>query len=314
MTSDEIDKAINNNKNFVGILANVTTPIYSEFNKRLNAELKKNYRSKKTDIICLPFGIAHENALDNIDCVTVESGIGYENSYKDFRIFESYAKLHYETSKENKNYQYYWFVVPNYYNILEWPLNLNPDQKKIGYFGRICDVKGCNIIVEIANKFPHIDFILCGQGDPSPYLVLPNIKYKMPIHGTERSEYLGSLLMLISPSLYMEPFCGVNVEAQLCGTPILTNEFGAFVETVEQFKTGLMAHTLQDYCHGIQMVIDGKFDRKYIRDRAVKLYDMYNVAHKYKYVFDCIIDIYNGNNGWYSNNDNIKLLQEKELY
>ena len=133
----------------------------------------------------------------------------------------------------------------------------------------------------------------------------------MPIHGNERAEYLGSLLMLILPSLYIEPFCGVNVEAQLCGTPILTNEFGAFVETVEQFKTGLMAHTLQDYCHGIQMAIEGKFDRKYIRDRAVKLYGMYNVAYKYKYVFDTIIDIDNGNNGWYSNNNHIKLLEEK---
>ena len=93
-------------------------------------ELKKNYRSKKTDIICLPFGFAHESALYDINCVSVESGIGYNDSYKNYRIFESYAILHNAMTQEKKNYQYYWFVVPNYYDIIEWPLNLNPDKKK----------------------------------------------------------------------------------------------------------------------------------------------------------------------------------------
>ena len=309
ITDDEIDKTLLDNKKFIGNLGNVSTPLYTEFNRRLNIEIKKYYRSKSTDIICLPFGIAHEPAIKNLDVVSVESGIGYEGSYKSFRIFESYAILHNTMTKEKKEYQYYWFVVPNYYNILEWPLNLNPDNNKVGYFGRLCEIKGCNIVVEIAKLFPNINFILCGQGNPDSYLVLPNIHYKTPIHGEERGDFLGSLLMLIAPSLYIEPFCGVNVEAQLCGTPILSNEFGAFVETVEQFKTGLLCHTLKDYCHGIQMAIDGKFDRKYIRERAVKLYDMYNVAHEYKYVFDTILDVHNGNNGWYSNNNHIELLE-----
>lgn len=312
ITDEQIETELSIGTNFIGNLANVTTPLYAEFNKRLNLELKKYYRSKSTDIICLPFGHAHEAALHEIDCVSLESGIGYENSYKNYRIFESYAILHSTMSKEQKQYQHYWFVIPNYYNIIEWPLNLNPNNKTVGYFGRICDIKGCNIVVEIAQKFPHINFILCGQGDPSKYLTLPNIHYKPPIHGIERSEYLGNLMMLIAPTLYIEPFCGVNVEAQLCGTPVLTNEFGAFVETIEQFKTGLLAHTLTDYCHGIQMAIDGKFDRNYIHQRACKIYSMYNVAHKYKYVFDSILDIHNGNNGWYSNNNHIKLLQESD--
>jgi glycosyltransferase involved in cell wall biosynthesis len=157
---------------------------------------------------------------------------------------------------------------------------------------------------------PHIRFILCGQGDPTNFLVFPNIVYKPPISGTARGEYLGSLTALLAPTMFIEPFCGVAVEAQMCGTPALTADYGAQTETVENLKTGLLCHTLQDYCLGIQMAVDGKFDRQYIRDRAVRLYDMFNApARKYEYAFRSIMDVHNGTNGWYSQTSHIESLQ-----
>jgi glycosyltransferase involved in cell wall biosynthesis len=109
--------------------------------------------------------------------------------------------------------------------------------------------------------------------------------------------------------MFIEPFCGVVVEAQLCGTPALTTDYGAQTETVEPFKTGLNCHTLQDYCLGIQMAVDGKFDRTYIRERAVRLYDMFNVARKYEYVFKSVMDIHSGANGWYSQESYLECLR-----
>lgn len=307
---EEIEKKLSDKKNFIGDLANITTPLYKEFNRKLRPLLVENYRSKSTDIVCLPFGRAHDDALVNLDFVYIESGIGYEHSYRDFRIFESYAILHQTMAIEKKHAHHYWFVIPNYYDILEWNLNLKPNINRVGFFGRICDVKGCNLIVEIAKRMPHIEFILCGQGNPESYLVLPNIIYKEPIEGTDRSEYLGSLSVCLAPTYYVEPFCGVNVEAQLCGTPVISNDCGAFTETIENFKTGLLAHTLEDFCQGIELAINGFFDRKYIRERAVKLYSMYNVAYKYEYAFKCLIDVFNGQNGFYSTNSWIKLLNK----
>jgi len=291
---------------FVGELANFDTPLYIEFNKRLRVELMKHYRSATTDLVCLP--MYPYKGVQGLPIISVESGIGYNNSASGYRIFESYAWMH---GHLEKGYgKDYWFVVPNYFDVSHWTFNPTPKMDTVGFLGRIYDGKGCHEIVEMARKFPTTRFVLCGQGDPSRYLVEPNIFYKPPIHGLERSDYLGSLVACVAPSAFVEPFCGVAVEAQLCGTPVITKDYGAQTETVENFITGLRCHTMADYAYGIQMALDGKFDRSYIRERAVKLYDMYNVAKQYEYVFKTIMDVHNGKNGWYSPDTHITALCE----
>jgi len=308
LSHEKILAKLEDPKAYIGNLGNVTYPLYKEFNKRLRDELKKNYRSTSTDIVCLPFGPANEDAISGMDYVVIETGIGYPNAYKHFRIYESYAKLHMNMQRDGKTLENYWFVCPNYYDILQWPLSLTPKVDTIGYFGRLEHIKGIAIVEEVALLFPHIRVIICGQGDPTPFLKAPNMVYKTPIHGLERSEYLGSLICLLAPSKWPEPFCGVSAEAQLCGTPVIGHDCGAIVENVEPFKTGLHCHTLADFKYGVQMALDGKFDRQYIRDRAVRLFDMYNIAKRYEHAFKSTLDIYNGQNGWYSPTQHIKCL------
>ena len=93
----------------------------------------------------------------------------------------------------------------------------------------------------------------------------------------------------------------------MCGTPVIAQDTGAFLENVENGKTGLLCHTLQDYCTSIQLALDGYFDREYIRKTAVSKYDMYKVAKQYDYVFKNICELYNGNQGWYSHNSYLHL-------
>jgi glycosyltransferase involved in cell wall biosynthesis len=308
----DIQKRIHDPTQFIGDLGHIDTPLYVEFNRRFRESLLKHYRSKSTDIICIPFGHAYSSALDGLDVVSVESGIGYLNAYSTFRIYESYAFMHHDYSHiQDTEIQYYWFVCPNYYNSVEWPLQLNPDPSTVGFLGRIQNDKGLYIIVELARRFKNTTFIICGQGDPMPYLIEPNIIYKKPIHGTERGIYLSNLSALIAPSRFLEPFCGVSVEAQLCGTPVISSDYGAFVENIEQFKTGVRCRTLSDFCYGVQMALDKRFDRQYIHNRAITLFDMYNVAKKYKYAFDSIMDIFNGTNGWYSPDTHIDNLNKE---
>lgn len=354
VTEEEARKLLDDKKAFVGDLANWSTPLYEEFNRRARLYLQLYYRSKQTDIVCIPFGPAYVSALHGFDCVKVETGIGYNNAYEEFRIYESYAILHTDLEREHQSCRRYWFVAPNYYNVDEWAivnskghdirkeieeekqmvytnnatnisavtqlkvevLDENHYVARIGFLGRIAPLKGCYTIVEIAKKFPQVEFILCGQGNPNQFLneqEIPNLKYKEPIHGRDRAIYLHSLDALLCPSEFMEPFCGVNVEAQLCGLPVLTHEYGAMVDTVEPFKTGLHCHTLADFCYGVQMVLDGKFDKEYIRKRAESKYDMFEVAKRYEYIFKTILDIYDlGKNGWYSPDTYIDILKPIE--
>lgn len=308
MAHEDVVAKLSDHTAFIGDLGNWSTPLYREFNNRLRPLLQENYRSTRTDIVCVPFGASHDEALSGLDMVVCESGIGYNDSKRNYRIFESYAWLHQCLGLEKKWGQNYWFVVPNYFNSLDWPLSLTPHINTVGFFGRIYSGKGCQVIIEIARRMPHVRFVLCGQGNPKDFLVEANIVYKAPISGKARGEYLGTLQALLAPTMFIEPFCGVVVEAQLCGTPALTTDYGAQTETVEPFKSGLLCHTLQDYCLGVQMAVDGKFDRNYIRERAVRLYDMFNVARKYEYAFKSIMDIHSGKNGWYSPDSHLECL------
>jgi hypothetical protein len=48
------------------------------------------------------------------------------------------------------------------------------------------------------------------------------------------------------------------------------------------------------------MALDGKFDRTYIRERAVSKYSLEAVGKSYEHALKSIMDVHNGNNGWYS--------------
>jgi len=296
----------------IGVLWHLSSPLIVEFNRRLKIKLNENYRNGRTDIVCLPQGITHDPAIRDMKYNLIETGIGYStlNSHTDFKIFESYSWMSSLLGSTNKSPSNYWFVIPNYFDSSEFKLTLNPclnKVKRVAFLGRLGTGKGCNIVVEVARRFPDVLFTLCGSGDASPFLKEKNIEYREPIHGAERSEYLGDCIAVLCPSKFLEPFCGVAVEAQICGTPAITSDWGGMAETVEQFKTGLRCHTLADYCLGVQMALDGKFDRAYIRERAVRMFDMYNLAYNYEQVFRTVLDVFTpGKNGWYSPDSNIK--------
>lgn len=316
ITWEEAVKKNNDETIIINKLSNWKSPLSVEFNKRFREKLIENYRGTKTDIVCIPLARTYQEAIDKLNLVLIEFGIGYVGSYLNYRIFEAQAWLSRTLGAEDKPPNNYWFVVPHGFDINEFKYSCNPNQLKVGYMGRIVDLKGCDIIKEVAKRFPHVEFVMCGQGNPAPFLdsAVPNLKYKSPIHGKQRSEFLGDCVAFIHPVKYLEPFgCG-PVEAQLCGTPVICSDWGGMGETIEQYKTGLRCHTLADYCHGIQMALDGKFNRKYIRERSANLYDMYKLAYNYEYIFKSVLDIYNPTkNGWYSPDRHIAKLVNKKL-
>jgi len=294
---DRDENELLSHKNFFQDFVRPDSELYTTFNRKLEFYLIQNY--EYGDIICLPFGYAHEAALTKHfqSAIKVETGIGYEHSYQKYRIFESYAWYHYCAGKQNLFFgNDYWFVVPNYYDISEWQYNQYP-QKYVAYMGRLVDTKGLSIFVEMARARPDMEFIMCGQGDPSPWLVAPNISYTEPKQGLERSAFLGNATALFAGTRYIEPFGGVAVESQLCGTPVLGSGFSCFTETIAHGYTGYNCHTLGDFLVGLEAIEQGVIDRNYTRFRAVQQYDMKTVANRYDSAFKQILDV--NSTGWY---------------
>jgi glycosyltransferase involved in cell wall biosynthesis len=307
LTSDDAKKLLDDDKSFVGNLANVGNSLYKVFNARLRMLLTDRLTADGFHIVCLPFGLGHHQAIDNTNWVCVESGIGYPTSFLNYRIFESEEWLHANQGKSDG--LNYWFVCPNYYDIRDWDFCEKPTKlNEVHFLGRIIDSKGINEIVACAERMPDITFVICGQGDPTPYL-RPNVIYRPPMQGRERSEFLGNCACVFTPTKFVEPFCGVSAEAQLCGSPVISKAYGAFNTNVEQFVTGVKAHTLQDAVEGIRAAQRGAFDRRYIRERAVRLWGYEAVAKQYAYAFRTIADVHNGRNGWYSPISHLHLLE-----
>jgi glycosyltransferase involved in cell wall biosynthesis len=98
-----------------------------------------------------------------------------------------------------------------------------------------------------------------------------------------RGELMSHAKALLSPTLYVEPFGGVAVEAQLCGTPVIASKWGAFTENIEDGKTGFLVSDYSELKEAVKKV--DKLDRAYIRQRAIRLYSTETVAKQYEDYF-----------------------------
>ena len=308
LTREDARARLDDPTSFVGDLGNCSNVLYRTFNARARLLLfQKIDGSKDVHIVCLPFGYGHAQAVEKTNWICVESGIGYPESFLNYRIFESDEWLHANQGKSNG--ANYWFVCPNYYDVTEWDFVESPTKlDEVHYLGRVQECKGLLELVACAERMRDVTFVICGQGDPTPFL-RSNVVYKPPVQGRERSEFLGNCACVLTPTKFIEPFCGVSAEAQLCGTPVISKAYGAFNTNVEQFATGVKARTLQDLVEGIRAAQRGDFDRRYIRERAVRLWGYEAVAKQYAYAFNTIADVHNGSNGWYSPVSHLHLLE-----
>jgi glycosyltransferase involved in cell wall biosynthesis len=277
---------------FHGNDATIGSDAHQLFEQRLIPALRE--RLQPQDIICHPFGHAHQQLMAEFpNHQHVETGIGYPTLMPNsFRIFESYAWMHYHQGKESRNGKNYEWVVPNYYDLQDWEPSYERGQY-LAFLGRITPLKGIDTIKAIADYSPW-PIVLHGQGDPSPW-AHPNIEYRGPITGAARSEFLRNARALLAPSVFTEPFCGMAAEAMLCGTPVVAVDYGAMTETITEGVSGYRCHTLQDWIDGIHAV--GDLDRRVIADTARAKWSLDTCGARYDKIFCQLNDLYR--KGWY---------------
>lgn len=255
-----------------------------------------NKRKKPDDFLLLP--VAHRSIADGVGLdLTVESGIGYVNSFARFRVFESNAIMNYtygaETGKHMIRPNPLDRVIPNYFD----PKDFEYKEDKQEYFlflGRVIYAKGITIAVKVAEALKK-KLIIAGQGvthwNPKTGRIAGKefditsdyIEYWGYANPKLRKMLLSNAKAVLVPSLYLEPFGGVNVEAQLSGTPVITSSFGAFPETVAHGKSGFVCRTNVEFIEAASKI--NKLNPKDIRSHAER-YLMDNVAVEYQNYFD----------------------------
>lgn len=251
-------------------------------------------RLEPQDFICIIAGVCQQPLAQAFpNNIAIEWGIGYEGFFAKHRVFESYAWMHWLYGKNNiVNGVYYDTVIPNFFDPDDFPVWRRGHDDYLLYIGRLIERKGTNIVREIA-ACSDLPLKVAGQGDRG---LLKGVEFEdLGLLGPrDRNLAMAGAAAVLVPTMYIEPFGGVAVEAQLCGTPVITTDYGAFTETVSHGETGFRCHTLKEFVEAVD-----KCDTLRASDirRHAERYLTTNVRYEYEEHFSRLLSLYGS--GWY---------------
>lgn len=280
-----------------------------------NAIKAINEHKQTHDVLLCPMGNYQKPIADAVELLTVESGIGYTGVFSNYRIFESYAWMHYIYGLLNQgDGSWYDAVIPNYFEVTDFPFKADKEDFLL-YFGRIIHRKGVQVASDVAKATGNQLYIV-GQGsldDPAEGLQLgseKHIKYFPAVGPEERAWFLGNAKAVLMPTYYLEPFGGVNVEAQLCGTPVITSDWGAFPETVLHGVTGYRCRTFEEFCWAVKNI--HRIKPEDCRKWAETNYSIERIGRMYEEYFQRINNLFQ--KGWYQPNEDRQDLEWLNRY
>lgn len=270
---------------------------YKVFNERAIKEILK--RKQPRDFLLCSMGLAQKPIADAVGLMAVEMGIGYTGVFAEYRVFESYAWMHYiygmlypnQGACDGRNYD---VVIPNYFD----PKDFRFSKKRGDYYlylGRLIPRKGVHIAQQVCDEIG-AKLIIAGKGSLKDLgISSPNIEYVGIADAKMRSELMRKAKAIFVPTLYLEPFGGVNVEAAFCGTPSITTDWGGFTETVQHGVTGYRCRTFDDFIWAAKSV--DSLDPVAIHKYAMDNYSLARIAPMYEHYFGMLEDLWK--KGWY---------------
>ena len=279
-------------KEFFNVTWDAYDPAWVHMNTNAVRAIAERIQPK--DFVCIIGGVCQKVIADAFpNNMAVEYGIGYTGTFSKYRVFESYAHMHYVHGlQHDDNGNFYDTVIPNYYDISEFPFS----EKRDDYFlfvGRLIDRKGWRIAQEVCEKLGK-RLLLAGQGEFLGYgehIGVVGVK--------ERGRLMSRARAVFVPTTYLEPFGGVHAEALLCGTPVITTNFGVFTETVVNGVNGYRCDVFREFVMAAEACEKMSIaKRKAIRTDAQNHFSTEHVQHEYN---DYFLRLYNlWDKGWYA--------------
>lgn len=275
---------------------------WQTLNSRAIKELSKRVESQ--DLILLLGGWAHQPISDAFpEIISCEWAAGYEGWASKYVCFESYAWRHYCYGQRGlANGRWYDTVIPNFFRPDDFSIATEKGDYLL-FVGRLIERKGLLTAHEIA-KAVGMPLVIAGSGSTSYQerrlvtadgCVLDDVEYVGTVGTVERNKLMSEAVALLAPTTYIEPFGAVAVEAQLCGTPAVTTDWGAFPETV---PSRYRFSTLDEAVQAVEAAASA--DQKQIREDALGRYSLDVVGPLYDRWFTQLVALWR--DGWYELN------------
>ena len=232
------------------------------FNRAAGEAIKE--RAQPGDIIVCFYGVENKLACDmNPECRIVEPSIGYRASgvFAPYRVFTSYAQMHYYYGERGMLMSPSWFddVIGNPFTISEFDYDSYKDDYYL-YFGRVCEEKGVHLAIQATEKLGK-KLVVAGPGNlhGMGYSSIPeHVEYVGIADAEQRKKLMKKAKALFGLTYYLEPFGNMVIEANLSGTPVITTDWGAFPEIVQEGITGYRCKNFNDILTAIKNVENGK--------------------------------------------------------
>ena len=272
---------------------------YLTFYKNAIREVGK--RKQKHDFI-LPFwGSGVRPVCDaHPDLITVEPGIGYAaGHWARWKVFESYAIYHAYCGLDNVGtckQDWYDCVIPNYFD----PDDFTFQEKKENYFlflGRVYSGKGIHVAIQ-ATEAAGEKLIIAGQ-NPDNMKFPDHVEFVGYADVEKRKKLMAGAKGAFVPSMYVEPFGGVQIEMLFSCTPTITTDWGSFTENNIHGVTGYRCRTFDHFVHATENI--HKIDPKNCRQWAEN-FTLEKVAPMYEEYFQNVLDVHT-NKGWYEKHE-----------
>jgi glycosyltransferase involved in cell wall biosynthesis len=166
------------------------------------------------------------------------------------------------------------------------------------YIGRANPDKGPTEAITIARRAGLPLHMILKRGEPpereyferevKPMLASDVELYENVTHA-EKIELLGRASAMVFPIRWPEPFGLVMIEAMACGTPVITTNWGAAPELVEDGVTGFRRDSEDALVEMVSAV--GSLDPAACRKRVVDLFSGEAMVRGYEAVFEQVLGL-----------------------
>lgn len=278
--------------------------VYDYASKLLPIEINSRVKDPTKEVILATFGDWSPNLKNINSAALIEYGVGYNEVFSTYRIFESYAHQHSVYSIINNttnNINHHWFdaVVPGYIDSAEFEYNDNKENYLL-FLGRIIQEKGLFEAIQLAQKYK-IKLIVAGNGNKETIDYVKNIdpnliEYVGVVDVEEKKLLMKYAKATLCMTHYVEPFGNVHMESLMSGTPVITTDWGVYTESVLHGEVGFRVRTFEDYCFAYENL--DKIDSKKCRDWAMSNWSLDAVYPKFNAFFNKAAAHFNDNT-WY---------------